>query len=188
MHMLTFILALKYVFVLFSLKANLPTYSPIKLIIFLISYKWPLKISFIFACVAPSQCQINLYSKFNSKVGLLKTQCCTMFNCSVMADSLQPRGLQPAGLLCPWELSSQEYWGGLPCPPPGYLPNPGIEPRSPTLQVDSLPSEPPGKPKNIKMGSLSLLQGYFLTQESNRGILHCRRILYQPTCGGSPKT
>ena len=35
---------------------------------------------------------------------------------------------------------------GLPCPPPGDLPNPGIEPRSPTLQVDSLPSEPPGKP------------------------------------------
>ena len=32
------------------------------------------------------------------------------------------------------------------CPPPGYLPNPGIEPRSPTLQGDSLPSDPPGKP------------------------------------------
>ena len=34
----------------------------------------------------------------------------------------------------------------LPCPPPGDLPNPGIEPRSPALQVDSLPAEPPGKP------------------------------------------
>ena len=41
----------------------------------------------------------------------------------------------------------QEYWSGLPCPPLGGLSNPGIEPRSPTLQVDSLPSEPPGKPK-----------------------------------------
>ena len=41
--------------------------------------------------------------------------------------------------------SRQEYWSGLPCPPPGDLPNPGIEHRSPTLQVDSLPSEPPGK-------------------------------------------
>ena len=41
--------------------------------------------------------------------------------------------------------SRQEYWSGLPCPPPGDLPNPGIEPRSPTLQADSLLSEPPGK-------------------------------------------
>ena len=40
----------------------------------------------------------------------------------------------------------QEYWSGLPCPPPGDLPNPGIKPRSPALQADSLPSEPPRKP------------------------------------------
>ena len=38
----------------------------------------------------------------------------------------------------------QEYWRGLPFPPPGDLPNPGIELRSPTLQADSLLSEPPG--------------------------------------------
>ena len=44
--------------------------------------------------------------------------------------------------------SRQNYWSGLPCPPPGDLPNPGIEPRSPALQEDSLPSEPPGKPEN----------------------------------------
>ena len=42
--------------------------------------------------------------------------------------------------------SWQEYWGGLPFPSPGDLPNPGIEPASPAIQVDSLPSEPPGKP------------------------------------------
>ena len=42
--------------------------------------------------------------------------------------------------------SRQEYWSGLPFPSPGDLPNAGIEPRSPTLQADSLPSEPPGKP------------------------------------------
>ena len=41
--------------------------------------------------------------------------------------------------------SRQEYWSGLPFPYPGDLPDPGIEPRSPTLQADSLPSEPPGK-------------------------------------------
>ena len=39
--------------------------------------------------------------------------------------------------------SRQEYWSGLPFPSPGDLPNPGIEPRSPTLQADALPSEPP---------------------------------------------
>ena len=39
----------------------------------------------------------------------------------------------------------QEYWSGLPFPPPGDLPNPGIESQSPALQADSLPSEPPGK-------------------------------------------
>ena len=41
--------------------------------------------------------------------------------------------------------SRQEYWSGLPFPSPGYLPNPGIEPGSPVLQADALPSEPPGK-------------------------------------------
>ena len=42
--------------------------------------------------------------------------------------------------------SRQEYWSGLPFPSPGGFPNPGIEPRSPTLQTDALTSEPPGKP------------------------------------------
>ena len=59
------------------------------------------------------------------------------------------------------------------------LPNPGIEPRSPVLQGDSLPAEPLGNLKNTGAGSLSLLQRIFPTQESNRGLLHCRRILYQ---------
>ena len=42
--------------------------------------------------------------------------------------------------------SRQEYWSGLPFPSPGDLPDPGIEPRSPTLWTDALTSEPPGKP------------------------------------------
>ena len=54
------------------------------------------------------------------------------------------------------------------------LPNPGVKPRFPALQADSLPSEPPGKPKNTGMGSLSLLQQIFPTQESNWGLLLCR--------------
>ena len=75
----------------------------------------------------------------------------------VMSDSLQPHGLS-------MEFSRLGYWSA----------NPGIEPRSPTLQVDSLPAEPQGKPKNTGVGSLSLLQQIFLTQESNQGLLHHR--------------
>ena len=63
-------------------------------------------------------------------------------------------------------------WVAMPCPPPRDLPNPRIKYRSPTLQADSLPSEPPGKPKNTGVGSLSLLQGIFPTQELNQGPLY----------------
>ena len=52
--------------------------------------------------------------------------------------------------------------------------------------MDCLPAELPGKPKNIGMGSLSLLQWIFLTQELNQGFLHCRWILYQLSYQGSP--
>ena len=77
------------------------------------------------------------------------------------------------------EFSRPEYWSGWPFPSPGNPPNPRIEPRSPTLQADSLPAEPPGKPKNTEMGSLFLLQQIFPTQESNQSLLHCWCILYQ---------
>ncbi|XP_070242097.1 glycolipid transfer protein isoform X1 [Bos mutus] len=53
------------------------------------------------------------------------------------------------------------------------------------FQADSLPAEPQGKPKNTGVGSLSLRQGIFLTQELNWGLLHCRRILYQLSYQGS---
>ena len=78
------------------------------------------------------------------------------------------------------------YWSGQPFPSPGDLPNPGIEPRSLKLQVDCLPAEPQGKPKNYRVGSLSLLQQIFLTQESNQGFLHYRWILYQQSYQESP--
>ena len=77
------------------------------------------------------------------------------------------------------EFSRPEYWSGQPFPSPGDLPNRGMEPRSPSLQVDSLPAEPQGKSKSTGVGSLSLLQQIFLTQESNWGLLHRRQILYQ---------
>ena len=79
----------------------------------------------------------------------------------VVSNSLRPHTLQPTRLLCPRGFSRQEYWSGLPCPPPGDLPNPEIKSRSPTLQADSLLTGPPGKPKSTGVGSLSLLQGIF---------------------------
>ena len=84
------------------------------------------------------------------------------------------------------EFSRPEYWSGQPFSSPGDLPNPEIEPRSPVLQVGSLPAEPQRKPKNTGVGSLSLLQGIFLTQELNQGLLNCRGILYQLSHQGIP--
>ena len=63
-------------------------------------------------------------------------------------------------LVTPWTVACQaplsvgfsrkEYWSGLPCPPPGDLPNPGIEPKSPALAgVGSLPLAPLGKPDSM---------------------------------------
>ena len=78
-----------------------------------------------------------------------------------------------------------EYWSGQLFPSPGDLPNPGIEPRSSTLQADSLPAELQGKPRDTGVVSLSLLQQIFLTQKLNQGFLHCRRILYQLSYQGS---
>ena len=67
-------------------------------------------------------------------------------SCLVVSDSVTPWTVVcqvPLSI----EFSRQEYWSGLPCPFPGDLPDPGIEYRSPTLQADSLPFKPPGKPK-----------------------------------------
>ena len=66
------------------------------------------------------------------------------------------------------EFSRPEYWSGYPFPSPGDFPNPGIERRSPTLQVDSLPVEPQKKSNNTGVDRLSLLQQIILTQELNR--------------------
>ena len=82
----------------------------------------------------------------------------------------------------PWNSSGQNTGVGS----SSLLPNPGIKLWFSALQVDSLPAEPQGKPKNTGVDSLSLLQEIFPTQESNRGLLHCRRILYQLNYQGSP--
>ena len=91
-----------------------------------------------------------------------------------MSDSLRC-----CGTIQSMDFSRLEFWSGHLFPSPGDLPNSGIELKSPTSQVDPLPAEPPGKPKNTGVGSLSLLQGIFPTQESNWGLLHCREILHQ---------
>ena len=66
---------------------------------------------------------------------------------TVMSDSLWPRELYQA--LPSMGFSRHESWSGLLGPPPRDLPNPGIEPRSPTLQADSLPSSHQGSPSLI---------------------------------------
>ena len=89
--------------------------------------------------------------------------------------------LWPYGLYSPWNSPGQNTGvGSL------SLPNPGVKHRSPALQADSLPAEPPGEPKNTGVGNLTLLQGICPTQESNGSLLHCRRILYQRSSQGSP--
>ena len=65
--------------------------------------------------------------------------------------------------------SRQEYWSGLPFASPGDLPHPGVKPRSPALQADALPSEPPGKPLQPKITMNCFAQW--------------ARCFYYPTCG-----
>ena len=77
-------------------------------------------------------------SKFRWKSHLLK-----ITKVKVSVAQLCPTLCNPA--LLSMEFSREEYWSGLPFPSPGDLPDPGIEPRSPALQADSLLSEPPGK-------------------------------------------
>ena len=60
-------------------------------------------------------------------------------SCLTLCDSIAHLAPQPMGL------SRQEYWSGLPFLSPGDLPDPGIKPRSPALQMESLLFEPPGK-------------------------------------------
>ena len=72
---------------------------------------------------------------------------CTVLSCSVVSDSLRPHGLYPTRLLCPWDSPGKNTGEG--CHPflQGIFPTQGSKHSSPTLQMDSLPSEPPGKPK-----------------------------------------
>ena len=82
-----------------------------------------------------------------SKKRFLWTTC--VLSCSVTSNSLQPQGLQPARLLCPWGFSRQEYWTGCHALLQGIFPTQGLNPSLP-MQADSSSSEPPGKPLEEK--------------------------------------
>ena len=98
---------------------------------------------------------------------------------SVLSDSLRPHGLYS-----PWNSPGQTAGMSSLSLLQGNL-NPGIEPRSPTLQADSLPAEPQGSPRILERVA------YPFSSRSSRprnhwGLLHCRWILYQLSYQGSP--
>ena len=97
-----------------------------------------------------------------------------------MSNSLRPHRYSP------WNCLGQNTGVGSLSLLQGTFPNPGIKPKSPALQSDSLPAEPQGKSKDTGVGSQSLLQWIFPTQEFNQGLLHCRWIFYQLSYQGSP--
>ena len=85
------------------------------------------------------------------------------------------------------EFSRHEYWSGLPFPSPGDLPDPGVEPGSPTLQAEALPSEPPGKEAVLEVLSYPhrhCLKGCFVIFRSECSILTTGRILEHFIAGG----
>ena len=132
-----------------------------------------LRVFIFLVCLPCAKCfhlssHVILISPLQSSPTVL---CLVPQSCPTLCD---PVDCGPPGSSVPRGFSRQEYWSGLPYPPPGDLSNPGIKPRSPALQMESLLSEPPGKPKNTGVDSLSLLQGIFPTQELNRGLLHYR--------------
>ena len=78
----------------------------------------------------------------------------------------------------PMTFFRQEYWSWLPFPSPGDLPDPEIEPRSPTLQADALTSEPPGKPHHDQVGFIPGMQGFFNICKSINVIHHINKLKY----------
>ena len=79
---------------------------------------------------------VNAYIVCFSYGGLIARSCPTLGTAWTVAYQAPPS----------MGFSRQEYWSGLPFPSPGGLPDPGIEPKSSTLEADALTSEPPGKP------------------------------------------
>ena len=74
-----------------------------------------------------------------------QNKCVVAQSCPTLCDPMDCSLRGPLSM----GFSRQEYWSGLPFPSPGDLPDPGIEPGSPALQAEALPSKPPEKPQNI---------------------------------------
>ena len=87
----------------------------------------------VISCLKRATTHFNYYNFITVLLCLVAQSCLTLVTPQIVACQAS----------LSMEFSRQEYWSGLPCPPPGDLPHPGIEPRSPALQADSLPSEPP---------------------------------------------
>ena len=112
----------------------------------------------------------NRYNRYNPKsvISML------WFSCSVVSDSETPWTAAHQAPLS-MEFSRQEYWSGLPFPFPGDLPNQGIEPRSPALQEDSLPSEPAGNPRFLTISLCKGVLTHHYKNNSAKGILQISR-------------
>ena len=117
--------------------------------------------------LTPRNCDVLFYLSKRKKVKVKVTQSCPTL-CNPMDYTVH--GILQARIL---------EWVAFP------FSRGSSQPRSLTLQADSLPAEPQGKPRNTGVGSLSLLQRIFLIQESNPYLLHCRRTLCQLSYQGS---
>ena len=91
----------------------------------------------------PLSYEASLRFVLNYFSSLCAVLCLVAQSCLTLCD---PMHCSPPGSSVDGGFSWQEYWSGLPCPPPGDLPNPGTEPGSPTNQEDSSSAELPGKP------------------------------------------
>ena len=105
------------------------------------AFSWQNSVSFCSASFCTLRKSLHFLTKMQS------VQNCTVVlvtqSCLTLCDPTDGPHQAPLST----EFSRQGYWSGLPFPSPGDLPDPGIEPGSPALQADSLPSEPLGKPK-----------------------------------------
>ena len=79
-----------------------------------------------------------------------------MLSCSVVSDSLEPHGACQAPLSM--RFSRQDYWSGVPCPPPGDLPDLWVKPMSPALAGELFTAKPSGKPQS----RTTLIQKYLV--------------------------
>ena len=100
-----------------------------------------------------------------------------------MSDSFVTPGTVACRLLCPWDFQCKNYWSGLPCPSPGDLPNPGIEPTSPALAIRFFTTEPLGKPSSVhvclNVPSLQQHQLYWIKAHPC-DLVHCHYLLKDP--------